>query len=235
MTTGAGSSKASAAAVIRISGSDSAWLARRRTRRRVAVMPPALQRTTFDMSRAAEYFTVRELQAMTGQPQQRFVAVVLKELLDNAIDACETAGVAPVLCVGWDASPDADLVQLTVADNGVGLPRETVHRILNFATRTSDKAVYRAPTRGAQGNALKTVLGIPSALGVRSPVVIESQGLRHTIMVAVDPAGNLDVQHDETPSAPQPGTRVTLMVPVLHQDCDPTAWGRAFALFNPHV
>ena len=35
--------------------------------------PPVLQRTTFEMSRAAEYLTVRELQAMTGQPRQRFV------------------------------------------------------------------------------------------------------------------------------------------------------------------
>jgi len=28
-----------------------------------------LARTTFEMSRAAEYFTARELQAMTGQAQ----------------------------------------------------------------------------------------------------------------------------------------------------------------------
>jgi len=187
------------------------------------------------MSRAAEYMTVRELQAMTGQPQQRFVAVVLKELLDNAMDAAENAGVAPLLRVGWQVDPDADLVQLTVADNGAGIPRATVQRILNFATRTSDKAVYRSPTRGAQGNALKTVLGIPWALGVRTPVVIEAQGLRHTIRVAVDPAGNLDVQHEETPMPPQPGTRITLTMPTGTQDCDPVYWGRAFAAFNPHI
>src|SRR5262245_39391181 len=100
-------------------------------------MPPALPRTTFEMSRAAESLTVRELQAMTGQPQQRFVAVVLKELLDNAIDAAETANVAPVVCVGWHVDPDADLAQLTITDNGAGMPRATVRRILNFATRTS--------------------------------------------------------------------------------------------------
>jgi DNA topoisomerase VI subunit B len=206
-------------------------------------MPPALLRTTFEMSRAAEYMTVRELQAMTGQPQQRFVAVVLKELLDNALDACEhvaaleayaNTGGAPVVHVVWQPHPDADLVQLTVADNGVGIPRATVQRILNFATRTSDKAVYRSPTRGAQGNALKTVLGIPWALGVRAPVVIEAQGLRHTITVSVDPAGNVHVQHDETAIAAQPGTRITLTVRA-DQDGDLTYWGRACALFNPHV
>jgi DNA topoisomerase VI subunit B len=198
-------------------------------------MPPALLRTTFEMSRAAEYFTVRELQTMTGQSQQRFAAVVLKELADNAIDAAEIVGVAPCLCVGWSADPDTDLAQITVADNGPGIPRTTVQRILNFATRTSDKAFYRSPTRGAQGNAWKTVVGIPWALSVRAPIVIEAQGWRHTIRVAVDPVGNLDVQHDETPVAPQPGTRITLTVPTLDQDCDPTDWGRAFALMNPHV
>src|SRR5262245_17814523 len=121
MTTGAPSSPGSAVTVNRRARVRSAWRARRSKRRKAAVMPPAFLRSTFEMSLAAEYLTVRELQAMTGQPQQRFVAVVLKELLDNAIDACETAGVAPVLWVGWQAHPAADLVQLTIADNGLGI------------------------------------------------------------------------------------------------------------------
>ena len=80
--------------------------------------PPVLQRTTFDMSRAAEYFSVPELQTLTGQPRHRFVAVVVKELLDNAIDACETAGVAPVLHVRWVPEPSTGLAHLTITDNG---------------------------------------------------------------------------------------------------------------------
>jgi len=203
--------------------------------RRATATAAPLQRTTFEMSRAAEYFTVRELQTLTGQQQQRFVSVILKELLDNAIDAAETAGVAPVLHVGWVPDPDAPQAQLTIMDNGPGLPRDTVRRILNFTTRTSDKAVYRAPTRGAQGNALKTVLGIPWALGVRAPLVIEAQGRRHVITVSVDPAGNVHVDHTDTAIARQPGTRITVTVPTEDQDCDLTQWGRGFAVFNPHV
>jgi DNA topoisomerase VI subunit B len=187
------------------------------------------------MSRAAEYFSVRELQALTGQQQHRLVSVVLKELLDNSIDAAETAEVAPVLHVGWVRDPETLQAQLTIADNGPGLPRDTVRRILNFSTRTSDKAVYRSPTRGAQGNALKTVLGIPWALGVRAPLVIEAQGRRHGITVSVDPAGNVHVDHAETAIARHPGTRITVTVPTEDQDCDLLAWGRGFALFNPHV
>jgi DNA topoisomerase VI subunit B len=141
----------------------------------------------------------------------------------------------PVLHVGWVRDPATRQAQLTIADNGPGLPRDIVRRILNFSTRTSDKAVYRSPTRGAQGNALKTVLGIPWALGVRAPLVIEAQGRRHGITVSVDPAGNVHVDHAETAIARHPGTRITVTVPTEDQDCDLPHWCRAFALFNPHV
>ncbi len=47
-----------------------------------------LQRTTFETSRAAEYFDGRQLSALTGVPQTEFASVCLKELVDNALDAC---------------------------------------------------------------------------------------------------------------------------------------------------
>jgi DNA topoisomerase 6 subunit A-like protein/histidine kinase/DNA gyrase B/HSP90-like ATPase len=192
-----------------------------------------LERTTFETSRAAEYFTVRELQAQTGQPRERFAAVALKELVDNALDACETAGIAP--SIGIEIAMEPTVMQMTVADNGAGITPETVRRILHFQTRTSDKAVYRSPTRGAQGNALKTVLGLPCALGLREPVLIEAQGVRHRILAWIDPAGELRLQYDEEVIPATPGTRITLPVPADGQDFDPPCWARAFALFNPHA
>jgi hypothetical protein len=47
-----------------------------------------LDRILFETSRAAEYFSVTELQAQTGQPVERFADVVLKEL------ACRRRGPA---------------------------------------------------------------------------------------------------------------------------------------------
>src|SRR5215210_1404942 len=132
-----------------------------------------LERTTFESSRAGEYFDARELQAQTGQPISNFTTVALKELLDNALDACETAGVAPEVRV--EVQEDGDSIRLIVSDNGPGIPPETVRKVLNFNTRTSDKAAYRSPTRGAQGNALKTVIGVPHALGCSAPVIIEAR------------------------------------------------------------
>jgi DNA topoisomerase VI subunit B len=192
-----------------------------------------LQRTTFETSRDSEYFNVRELQAQTGQPVEMFVAVALKELAGNAMDACETAGIAPRLDI--TIRHTADRVVMCVADNGPGIPPETVRRILNFQMRTSDKAVYRSPTRGAQGNALKTVLGMPCALGMREPVVIKTRGVRHEILAWVDPAGELRLDYRETALSPRDGARLEVTLPARAWRVDPQWWGQALTLFNPHT
>src|SRR5215212_11431985 len=140
-------------------------------------MQRKLERTTFETSRAAEYFDARQLSTLTGVAQDEFASVVLKELIDNALDACETHEVAPEVVVEVPAeqahytngtSRDDGLINIAITDNGTGIPPETVRKVLNFDTRTSDKAAYRSPTRGAQGNALKTVIGIPYALGYQA-------------------------------------------------------------------
>jgi hypothetical protein len=58
-----------------------------------------LRRTTFEVSRASEYFDARQLSALVGVSQDEFAGVCLKELVDNSLDACETSGVAPVVGV----------------------------------------------------------------------------------------------------------------------------------------
>src|ERR1043166_1929842 len=173
-------------------------------------------RQMFERSRDAEFFDPSELQKQTGQPRERFVSVVLKELLDNACDACETAGVAPCLMLVV-AHPTPELVALTVQDNGVGLAPATVQRILNFATRTSDKAAYRSPTRGAQGNALKTVLGIPFALGSPEPVLIEARGIRHTIASRIIPSGEPLISTSLEQCGRQVGTSIHVSLPLEGQ------------------
>ena len=56
-----------------------------------------VKRTVFATPRAGEFLELRALQAQTGQPLDAFGHVVVKELLDNALDAAETAGRAPIL------------------------------------------------------------------------------------------------------------------------------------------
>src|SRR5436189_5004502 len=81
--------------------------------------------------------------------------VRVKELVDNPLEACQQAGVVPAIDIRLGPR------ELTVTDNGPGISPEVVKRVLDFSSRTSDKAAYIIPTRGAQGNALKTVLAIP--------------------------------------------------------------------------
>jgi DNA topoisomerase VI subunit B len=200
----------------------------------MSAKPAALERTTFTFSRAREYFDPKELQAMTGQHADRFPDVLLKELIDNALDAAESAGVSPEVRVRYRVC--GRRVRLAVMDNGPGIPPETVAKVLDFATRTSDKAHYRGPTRGAQGNALKTVLGIPFALGCKAPVAIEACGVRHVIRAALDPAGEVRVDHVRRDVPARPGTRVAVRLPARAcRSFNPDRWARAFALFNPHA
>src|SRR5215212_6329134 len=179
-----------------------------------------LQRTTFEISRAAEYFDARQLSALVGVSQEEFTSVCLKELVDNSLDACETAGVAPV--VGVKVGREDGLIRLSVSDNGPGIPHEVVRKVLDYSIRVSDKAAYRSPTRGAQGNALKTIIGIPYALGSREPLVVETQGVSHRIRPWVDPAGA--VHFDYAPAEillESVGTTVSLQIPGgLRDDAD---------------
>jgi DNA topoisomerase VI subunit B len=188
----------------------------------------------FEASRAAEYFEARQLSALTGVAQEEFASVCLKELIDNALDACEMARVAPE--VGLEIGEEGGLLRLTVSDNGPGMPPEVVRKVLDYGIRVSDKAAYRSPTRGAQGNALKTIIGIPYALGSREPVVITAQEVCHTIKPWVDPAGEVHISHDEVPvSSGASGTCISLAIPEEGQDFDPLHWLRLFAAFNPHA
>ena len=106
---------------------------------------------------------------------------LLKELVDDALDACEEAGIAPEVSV---AVGDGKIV---VADNGPGIPDETVEALPDFSVRVSSREAYVSPTRGAQGNALKTVIAMPFALdGSKGRVTIEAHGIAHDIEMSVD-------------------------------------------------
>jgi DNA topoisomerase VI subunit B len=208
-----------------------------------------LQRTTFETSRAAEYFDARQLSALVGVSQDEFSSVCLKELVDNSLDACETAGVPPV--VGVKVEREDAIMRLSVSDNGPGIPAEVVRKVLDYNVRVSDKAAYRSPTRGAQGNALKTLIGIPYALGSREPLVVEAQGVSHRIGPWVDPAGAVHFDYtSEEMLVESSGTTVSLQMPdggeedeleegvsyEYHEmDFDPLHWVRSFAAFNPHA
>ncbi len=58
-----------------------------------------LDRTTLRTSRLLDFCSRKELIAQTGHQPDAWPLVVLKELVDNALDACEEAEVAPEITI----------------------------------------------------------------------------------------------------------------------------------------
>ena len=197
-----------------------------------------LARETFKTSRLLEYFSSKELTLQTGHEPDRWPEVVVKELVDNSLDGCEEASVLPDITVSITENA------LTVGDNGPGIPGSVIEDVLDYSVRASSKDAYISPTRGAQGNALKTVLAIPYVLSgcEHGEVTITSQGQRHRVSVTVDRiAQRPEIRSEIEDGVVRNGTEITLTWPDSACSDLVAAKGQilqmaeAYALFNPHA
>jgi hypothetical protein len=207
---------------------------------------PKLTRVAFTVSRLMEFCTKRELQNQTGHSVDDWPLVVLKELMDNALDACEEAEVSPVVSLSVkDGS-------ITIHDNGGGIETSTIKSILDYTIRVSSREAYVSPTRGAQGNALKTILAmgyvldrevfkegdnITEAVGV---TIIETRGVKHRIEFRVDHVNTAPkITHSILPSSINTGTKITVKWPPKWE----WQWtvnrfkalAESYVWFNPHL
>jgi DNA topoisomerase VI subunit B len=204
----------------------------------------ALERTTFETSRLLEFFTEKELTMQIGWERIVWPIALLKELIDNALDACETADIAPnvVVTVEEDA--------VSVQDNGPGLPERTLVRSLDYLARVSDKTYYVSPTRGQLGNALKCVWAAPYVMdGSHGRVEVVTGGRRHTIDVSLDRIIQAPtLRHSASPDGfVKSGTLVRIPWPGvasylqglrgggLHGTQSAETLLRGYSLFNPHA
>ena len=199
--------------------------------------PARLDRAVFRTSRLLDFASEKELTAQTGHPPAEWPLVIVKELVDNALDACEEAGIAPELAVHVDESG------ITVTDNGPGLPSDVVGDILDFSVRVSSREAYVAPDRGAQGNALKTLVAMPFVLdGKTGRVEVAARGIRHEITFAVDPIRQQPViRHQQHGGIVKTGTSVTVRWPHSASSILENAAGRFLQIaddytwLNPHL
>jgi DNA topoisomerase VI subunit B len=196
-----------------------------------------LDRATFSTSRLLEFCSVKQLTAQTGHGPGDWPLVVIKELVDNSLDACDEHGVQPQIRIR--ITPRS----ITVQDNGPGLPAKTIKAILDYTTTTSSREAYVAPQRGAQGNALKTLVAMPFALhGREGRVGITSRGIRHKITFRVDPIQQRPVVDRQQRRLPvRNGTSTTILWPdSACSEMDDAAarilpFAESYAWLNPHL
>jgi DNA topoisomerase VI subunit B len=197
-----------------------------------------LERTAFRTSRLMDFFERKELIAQTGHEPEAWPVVILKELVDNALDACEDEGIAPVISV------KVNKTGIEIGDNGPGMPPQLIESVLDFSVRVSSREAYVAPDRGAQGNALKTIVAMPFVLdGEEGRLEIEARGIRHEIAVRADKIrGKPIVDHRQQPCQfVKNGTRVRVYWPTLacsHLTSNATRFLQIaddFTYLNPHM
>ena len=202
--------------------------------------PAKLTRVAFKISRLMEFCSERELQNQTGHSVFEWPLVICKELVDNGLDACEEAEVAPEIAVAVEKDT------IVVQDNADGIGAETIESVLDYTIRVSSREAYVSPTRGAQGNALKTILAMGYVLDRGSGAdragvtIIEARGVEHRIEFRVDHINNQPrIAHTTAPSPVVVGTRFTIRWPATRLLEYAAAQFQklvlAFSWFNPHL
>ena len=99
------------------------------------VARPRLERVAFRTSRLLDFVGRRELTAQIGHGIETWPLVVLKELLDNALDSAEESGIGPAIAIAVSTDPGS----ITIADNGPGIPVKTITDILDYSVRVSSR------------------------------------------------------------------------------------------------
>jgi len=181
---------------------------------------PKLTRVPFTVSRLMEVCTQRELVNQTGHDVFEWPLVLVKELVDNALDACEEAEVAPVISIAVNGN------SIIITDNGPGIPTTTVDGVLDYSRRVSSREAYVSPTRGAQGNALQTILPMAYVLNehhgedASGKTIIETNGVAHHIVFTADHIKQEpQITHTVEHSAVTQGTRISVELPTF-QYCE---------------
>lgn len=139
---------------------------------------------------------VNTLGQKAGVPADRLAALIVKELVDNALDAGAS--------VALDGGDDGHYV---VTDDGPGIPGsdEEVARLFSIRRPLQSSKVLRLPTRGALGNGLRVVAG--GVLSTGGHLVVETRGRRLRLTPQDD--GTTRAEVDGTPRS-QTGTRIEL-------------------------
>ena len=196
----------------------------------------------------AEFFTKNRHLLGFDNPRKALLTCV-KEAVDNALDACEEAGIIPdvtvkleVISNGEPVAPSqATKFRITVTDNGPGIVRQQIPRI--FAKLLYGSKFHRLRmSRGQQGIGISAA-GMYAQLTTGKPVkIISRTGARaaaHFFEVQIDTKKNEPLVHENKQiqwDRPQ-GTQVALEVEGRYQKgrASVDEWLEQTCIANPHV
>src|ERR671918_2699571 len=129
----------------------------------------------------SEFFTKNRHLLGFDNPRKALLTCV-KEAVDNALDACEEAGILPEIIIKIEIVPTGDTIPLpsqatrfriTITDNGPGIVREQIPRI--FAKLLYGSKFHRLRmSRGQQGIGISAA-GMYGQLTTGKPVKIISR------------------------------------------------------------
>jgi hypothetical protein len=88
---------------------------------------------TFTTSRLLQFCTVAELTKLVGFGPVQWPVVVVKELIDDALDAAEDVGIAPEITIAVSTKNNT----ISVTGNAGGIPADAVTRLLDYTKKTS--------------------------------------------------------------------------------------------------
>jgi DNA topoisomerase-6 subunit B len=215
---------------------------------------PAQQVTAVEMGArqreisVAEFFTKNRHLLGFDNPRKALLTCV-KEAVDNALDACEEAGILPDVIVKLEvvsngepiAPSQATRFRVTVTDNGPGIVRQQIPRI--FAKLLYGSKFHRMRmSRGQQGIGISAA-GMYGQLTTGKPVQIISRigpkAVAHFFEVQIDTKKNEPLVHEnkQIDWAQPRGTQVTLEVEGKYQKgrASVDEWLEQTSIANPHV
>ncbi|HEX7766149.1 MAG TPA: DNA topoisomerase VI subunit B, partial [Nitrospira sp.] len=215
---------------------------------------PAQQVTAAEMGArqreisVSEFFTKNRHLLGFDNPRKALLTCV-KEAVDNALDACEEAGILPEVTVKLEvvsngepvAPSQASRFRITVTDNGPGIVRQHIPRI--FAKLLYGSKFHRMRmSRGQQGIGISAA-GMYGQLTTGKPVKIISRtgpkATAHYFEVQIDTKKNEPLVHENKQiewSQPQ-GTQVAIEVEGKYQKgrASVDEWLEQTSIANPHV
>lgn len=213
----------------------------------------------YSFNREFDFVRLEGLGLVTGRPPHEWDIYIIKELLDNALDADDdlwrSEGKPPAVDVEIEyvRVPEHGSSQLHVrVTNQAQFPTSHINDIFDPQWYTSRKAFVKGLTRGALGNALKTVLGIPYSLRDRSvgdwrpdlkPMVIQCGSTQYRPQFIVDSITQTirtEIEREEKPSEHVDGTRIAVGMDHFQQEVPRTLneiknLAERYRLCNPQV